>query len=125
LNYVGGFLVFLTNIFSPNVKKAFLSHHIPLGILILVVAALAAETGIMELSTEAAKCTYDVTSADTNPASHYSQLLPGCKLANGAGILILLSVVCTLYALIDIRLPNNGRDDKDIHQPLSMGYDKS
>ena len=101
LNYIFGFLIFGTDIFSVAIKRMYLSHHASLGTLLVVLAGLAAETGIMELSTEAAKCGYPLDKPDYNPALHYSELTPGCKLANGAGLMVLLAVACAVFVLLD------------------------
>jgi len=54
-------------------------YHIFLGICALFAAVIAVETGIMELTSELTidenpACSYSVTSADLNPAVHYSDI---------------------------------------------------
>eukprot|EP01038_Epipyxis_sp_PR26KG_P012001 gene12001-16068_t len=119
-NYCLGFLFFLVPNISEKFKIIYKSNHIFLGLFALIAAALAAETGIMELTTELG-CGYTITAGagndthvvpDINPASHYHLLTTGCKVANGAGVFILLTVFFALYSLIDIgEVENQAKQD--------------
>mmetsp|Transcript_9291 Transcript_9291/g.13902 ORF Transcript_9291/g.13902 Transcript_9291/m.13902 type:complete len:227 (+) Transcript_9291:155-835(+) len=79
-NYILGFtsfLLFKTLNIAEEIKAALMPYHIFLGICALFAAVIAVETGIMELSSELTidgnpACSYSVTSADMNPAVHYS-----------------------------------------------------
>ena len=102
-NYILGIMVFFWNVFGDRGKAFFLDHHISLGIILVVMAGIVAESGLADLSTPL--CSYPVTSPDINPIEHFKDLSSGCKTANTAGLFILLTVICTLYAIIDIRSP--------------------
>lgn len=75
-------------------------NHVFLGTLSFVIAAMAAATGVMELTTELGICYYDVSSPDINPAENYHLLPIGCRLGNGVGIMVLITVLLVLYTLI-------------------------
>lgn len=98
-NYILAFFHFLVPVVSDDARKAFRPNHVFLGLFTLFVAAMAVETGINEKSTFLG-CGYAVTSADWNPAENYDELSDGCKLANGIGIMVLLSVFLCAYALL-------------------------
>lgn len=99
-NYVLGFWYFLTTLLTtPADRKSYLKIHTFLGFLGCVIAVMAAEVGIMEVMTETCENGYTVTSADLDPAANYHLLSLGCQVANGAGILFLLAVVCFIAAL--------------------------
>jgi hypothetical protein len=102
LNYVGGlahFLLFETIGISAETKAWYLPNHVFIGLFTFFVATMAVETGIMELSTELG-CGYDVTQADLDPAIHYDELQSGCKVANGVGIMAILTCFLAFYAVI-------------------------
>ncbi len=100
-NYLLGILHFLVPSVSVEHRKSYMPNHVFLGTLSFVVAAMAAETGIMELTAELpAGCYYDVTEPDVNPAENYHLLPAGCRLGNGIGIMILITVILVLYTLI-------------------------
>ena len=102
LNYLMGLVYFLFGVLSDESKRSFKPFHIALGWILLLMIGLAAETGIMELSAESFQCGYDLTAPDTNPAQFYTSLTMGCRLANAAGLAILLTLVCIVYSLIDL-----------------------
>jgi hypothetical protein len=108
LNYLLGMLFFLTDIFSDEMKAWAVQQHRPLGLAIFILATLAASTGTMELSSESSVCNYDLSSPDNDPASHYKDLTDGCKLANGASLMIILTCVCAVYALLDLKPSRDG-----------------
>lgn len=99
-NYVFGLLMYFVpcQSITATIKKSFLPYHIYIGSLSLLLSVCAAETGIMELFGEIG-CSYDVSSADLNPAANYHKLSIGCQLANGAGILIIISLILAMFAL--------------------------
>lgn len=98
-NYIGGLIGFLLSLISEDMKKIYMSYHVYFGIMALMIGALAAETGIMELSVESG-CGYSVSSPDINPAENYHKLQEGCRVANGAGLTILTAILLAFYALI-------------------------
>jgi hypothetical protein len=84
---------------------------------------MAVATGIMELTST---CYYDVTSPDVNPAEHYHELSGGCKLANGIGVMVVLTLFLVAYALLDINnrsaLSESAADEdhkSDLRHPLT------
>jgi hypothetical protein len=100
INYIGGlahFLLFQTIGISPEFKALYLPKHVFFGLFTFFMAAMAVETGIMEISTELG-CGYDVTHADMNPAKHYHKLQSGCKVANGLGVMVILTCIFAFYA---------------------------
>lgn len=99
-NYFLGIWHFLssTKWVPSSMRKSYMPYHIYLGSAALAISALAVESGIMELFTELG-CSYSVTSPDLDPASNYHKLHAGCKIANGVGVLVALSVVLTFFAL--------------------------
>ena len=110
--YGQNFFLGLYHFFVSGVTKAsrqrYMPIHVFLGILAFVIAFMAAETGIMELSTELG-CGYETDKSDLNPAANYDRLTEGCRLANGVGMMLLVTLCLTLYALIG----NNDAVDHD------------
>ena len=98
-NYLLGGFFFLTSYMSVDMKKLFKPNHIYIGVFTLFAAAMAAEAGIMELATEVG-CHYGVTRADWNPAQNYHKLPDACKLSNGIGLMIFITVLFAGYALL-------------------------
>lgn len=108
-NYVLGLWYFVSPFFSTPVDcKNYRTIHIFLGGLGVTLAAMAIEVGIMEVMTENCENGYTVTSADWNPAANYHLLSLGCQVANGAGILFLLAIVCCITALYQFRDYSSG-----------------
>jgi len=101
-NYVLGFWYFVSSYFTTD-RKGYLTLHKFFGGLGVVLAVMAAEVGIMELTAEVCENGYTVTSADLNPAANYHLLSLGCQIANGAGIMFLLAIVCCFAALYSFR----------------------
>ena len=44
-------------------------------------------------------CGYAVTSKDSNPAQNYTELPEGCRLSNGIGMVVYVTVILVLYSL--------------------------
>lgn len=99
LNYILGAFHFLSGFVSDEMKAIFKPNHIFFGVFTLFTAVIAIESGLAELTTKK-NCFYTVSDADLNPTEHYHNLTDGCKLANGIGIMILLSIFFAAYALI-------------------------
>lgn len=105
-NYLLGAYHFLSSLQSVPVesRKEYMPVHIFLGTFAFILSIMAVLAGIMELFAEnPAGCYYTTTEADTNPASHYHELPYGCKLANGAGVMVLLVAIFGLFALFNFR----------------------
>ena len=103
-NYLLGIYHFLSSLEAVTVeaRKEYMPMHIFLGTMSLILAFMTVETGIMELTTEL-QCYYEVSEPDNNPASNYHLLKYGCKLANGAGVMVMLVAVFGLFALYNFR----------------------
>jgi hypothetical protein len=96
--YILAFLIFGLKL-SPSSAKWFKPNHIFIGVFTLFAAVFAVESGLTELTTKLS-CSYDVTSADWNPANNYHKLTNGCQLANGIGIMVFITALFAAYALI-------------------------
>jgi hypothetical protein len=55
-------------------------------------------------------CGYTVTEKDQNPSEHYDDIPDGCKLSNGLGIVVLLTLV---FTLIGISRDEDSQDKND------------
>jgi hypothetical protein len=64
---------------------------------------LSIVAGIMDLERELGVCEYAVSSPDLNPAGNYLKLPLGCRIANAAGVMVMLAALTGLYALYDLR----------------------
>jgi hypothetical protein len=98
-NYIMGFVHFLTSMASPEMRANFKPNHVFFGIFSLFLSTIAVLTGITEKSTFLG-CGYPAHSADWNPATRYHNLPDGCKLANGIGIMVLVTVFLCAFALL-------------------------
>jgi hypothetical protein len=97
-NYVLGALHFLTDKFPSDMKKLYMPYHMFLGELAYLTGLAAIETGIMEKVTFM-ECGYTVTEPDYNPAEHYLDIPPGCRLGQGIGVIVLLLASAALFVL--------------------------
>ncbi|KAJ1390441.1 eukaryotic cytochrome b561-domain-containing protein [Ochromonadaceae sp. CCMP2298] len=100
LNYLLGLMHFLPqcSVVGAAQKSAYMPYHLFLGMFSLFAAVFAVETGLMELLTELG-CSYDVTSADLQPVQHYHLLSEGCRLGNGIGVVVLVTVMLASFAI--------------------------
>mmetsp|Transcript_21967 Transcript_21967/g.36793 ORF Transcript_21967/g.36793 Transcript_21967/m.36793 type:complete len:298 (-) Transcript_21967:412-1305(-) len=102
-NFIVGVMYFLVPmfvpIFSERIKAFARMNHMFIGVMALLVAMAAIESGMSELTAKK-DCTYVVSSADWNPAGRYHQLSLGCQTANGIAILVLLAAFLAAYVLI-------------------------
>lgn len=103
LNYLLAGLTFYGGVFGDRGKAYFIHHHMTLGIILVVMVGIVAESGLSDLSTPLCAQSYTVTTPDYNPIEHFKDLSSGCKTANTAGIFILLTIILTVYALVDMR----------------------
>jgi cytochrome b-561 len=102
-NFFFGVYHFLSSVQSVPVesRRSYMPFHVFLGFFAFVLSLLAVQTGIAQLTGET--CAYEVDEPDLNPASHYHLLSYGCKLANGAGIMVMLVALFGLFALYNFR----------------------
>eukprot|EP01034_Spumella_vulgaris_P035852 gene35852-44211_t len=101
--------------------------HIFLGLFSFVAACMAAATGIMEMTSDPSSmaCYYDLTQPDVNPAQNYQELSGGCRLANGIGVMVVLTLFLVVYALLDVNnrsVPATDDDRSEFTQPLKTEY---
>ena len=102
--FLFGFFGFGLGLIPLEMRPMYIPIHISLGIVTLVLVAAAVESGIAELVGLDNICwtDYSLTTADTNPAENYSKHSKGCRLANGTAILVLFTLIFTLFALVDV-----------------------
>mmetsp|Transcript_4553 Transcript_4553/g.6233 ORF Transcript_4553/g.6233 Transcript_4553/m.6233 type:complete len:276 (-) Transcript_4553:148-975(-) len=102
--FLFGLLGFGFGLIPLELRPKYIGLHVSFGIITLVLVVASMESGIAELMGLDSICwpDYTVTSADTNPAANYSKHSFGCRLGNGAAILVLLTVMFTMHALIDV-----------------------
>ncbi|CAM9685337.1 unnamed protein product, partial [Laminaria digitata] len=105
-NYVGGFFAFFTGVAPQAVKKEYMPRHVFIGIFTYFAAAFTCVLGIQDKNS-ALGCGYSITltEPDYNPAAHYWDLYAGCRLSNGLGVVIILTCLCSTYAVMDVRRP--------------------
>jgi uncharacterized membrane protein len=96
-NYFFGLFYFILPK-AAELRKQYMPSHLFLGLFALITACMAAVTGVMEKSTN---CYYAVDYPDYNSAANYGQLSWGCRLGNGVGIMVLLTLFLTVFALMD------------------------
>jgi hypothetical protein len=103
-NYLFGAYHFLSSVERVPVedRKEYMPIHVYLGSFSFILSLIAVSTGIMGLYAEVG-CGYEVTSPDTNPASNYHELAYGCRVANGAGVMVILVALFGGFALFNFR----------------------
>jgi hypothetical protein len=117
-NYLVGFSAFLIKeLWGIQSKIAYMPYHQFLGGFSLIASAIAMETGIMELFAEF-QCGYTVSEPDTNPSSNYHLLANGCIVMNGMSVMILLTLLFTLFALVNFPREASGKQ-RDSSMELS------
>jgi len=104
-NYVLGFAHFVTR--HLDGAKQYLPSHLKLGLCALMMSTAAVVSGISQMK----PCNYVVTSPDTNPASHYSDMSPGCKKLQGGGVCVVVAVILSFFALIPDKPEKNASED--------------
>ncbi len=118
-NYVMGLLHYTTQHMPLELKKRYMPYHTYVGEVAYFVAFAAVETGIMEKNTFAPSCKYEIDEKDYNPAEHYMDIPPGCRLSNGIGILILSLMICVSFVLQNRFLSTDKKfDDQESQRPL-------
>jgi hypothetical protein len=99
LNYFLGLTFFLVDIVRTEWKLWFKPYHTFIGVMAFFFGAMAALSGISEKCTFL-NCSYSVTSTDSHFGQNYHLLPAGCRLANGIGMMVLLTVLTMAYALL-------------------------
>ena len=107
--YVLGVYLFFYDMADPDMREAYIPFFAWLDIVVYVSACFTAETGIVEKNTELG-CTYNVTEISDynaeNPSLYYEDLPSGCRVSSGLGIVILFMCACTVYAALELKLPD-------------------
>lgn len=111
-NYFLGLSFFALNCFSDDSKRAYMPLHTFAGLLALVLVFMAVETGIMDLSRELG-CDVHVSEKNLDPASTYHRLQEGCRVGNGAGVLVMATALLGLFAMYDFRARNSEQSQSD------------
>ena len=105
---LGGYLFFYEQA-DPDMREAYIPFFAWLDIVVYVSACFTAEMGIVEKNTELG-CTYNVTEIknynSADPAIYYEDLPAGCRISSGLGIVILFMCACTVYAALELKLPD-------------------
>ncbi len=102
-NYVLGMVAFLLKLVGADMRKQYLPSHMYLGIISLLMTLCAIQTG---LTNQLASCAYRVSSPDVNPASNYHLLPLGCRIGNGISVTVLIALLLTVLAVLDVPKPN-------------------
>lgn len=117
-NYVLGFIAYFLQLFSLDLRKDYMPSHVKLGLFSLMLSLAAVVSGIMDLGGgEYGICQYEISSPDTNPAVHYHELPPGCRLLNAFGLIVVLAVLCTFFAVTDV-YPRPAPPKDNFSEPL-------
>ena len=85
-------------------RRGYYPMHIFVGIFTYFVANFTILTGITQKNFDL-ECWYSLNwhTKDYNPAEHYLDIPEGCRYSNGLGTCVFLTVLCTTYALMDMR----------------------
>jgi hypothetical protein len=85
-------------------RRAYHPMHVVVGIFTYFTANFTIETGIAQKN-YSNKCWYALNwyTKDYNPAVHFGDIPAGCRYSNGLGVCVFLTLVCTSYALMDMR----------------------
>ena len=106
--YILGAYLFFYESADIDMREAYIPFFAFLDIFVYVSASFTAESGIVELNTSLG-CAYNQTSISDfragDPALYYSDLPTGCRVSSGLGIVILVLCMCTVYAALELRLP--------------------
>jgi cytochrome b-561 len=105
--YVLGIYLFFVDS-DTDMREAYIPLFAYLDIFIYVSACFTAEAGIVEKNTQLG-CTYNITTIHNfnaeDPAIYYTDLSSGCRISSGLGIVILFMCLCTVYAALELKLP--------------------
>lgn len=108
--YILGFFFFLSGTQSNELRRAYLPSHLSIGLFALCLSLGAALAGITEMDA----CSYTVTTIDANPASHYQDdMNSACKIVQGAGICMIVSVLLAFYTLIPAKQKVGDKEYED------------
>jgi cytochrome b-561 len=107
--YILGIYLFFYEGADIDMREAYIPFFAWLDIIVYVSACFTAEMGIVEKNTELG-CTYNTTEIsnynNADPSIYYSDLPSGCRVSSGLGIVILFLCLCTVYAALELKLPD-------------------
>lgn len=83
---------------SPQRRAMMLTYHRYLGPCIYIITGTTILLGIQEKEGFVG-CSYQVTTPDYNPLIHYFDIPLACRISHGLGLVVLLMMVSTTYAL--------------------------
>jgi len=101
MNYLGGIGILGLPYASEQVRALYVKYHRLFGRMFLIASTTAIISGIMD-ETGRLDCEPVVTHRNTDPASTYDHVYLGCKLANGAGILVLIASLCAFFTISNV-----------------------
>jgi Eukaryotic cytochrome b561 len=105
-NWLIGLISFGLGDFIPlHWKKKYLPSHRFLGIVGFFLAPVVMETGIAQKSwlDGTFGCMYSISNSgqQDNPGAHYDSIAPGCRVAYGVGLMVILNTFLAVFALWD------------------------
>jgi cytochrome b-561 len=102
--YFAGFWHFFFPGSRMETRRNYYPMHVVVGIFTYFTANFTIETGIAQQN-YSNKCWYSLNwyTKDYNPATHYTSIPLGCRYSNGLGLCVFFTVICTTYALMDMK----------------------
>ena len=97
-NFLLGFFHFVLPITSMEWKMRYMYAHKFLGLLALFAAVATVTTGVINY-VSILGCNYPEDPVEDNPASYYTSIPQGCRIANGLGITFLLTVILVTISI--------------------------
>jgi hypothetical protein len=85
-------------------RRGYHPMHVVVGIFSYLTSNFTIITGIVQKN-YSLECWYTMNwyTKDYNPAKYFTMIPLGCRYSNGTGFLVLLTVLCTSYACMDMR----------------------
>jgi cytochrome b ascorbate-dependent protein 3 len=101
-NYLLGFSTFMLPYASVQIRYFYAKYHRQFGRMFLIASTAAICTGIMDIMLDLS-CEPEVSHRDVNTGKVYFDSVPlGCRMVNGAGILVLIASLCALYSVSNV-----------------------
>lgn len=119
LNFILGLFHYMMPNTDIVLKQKFMPTHVFLGTFLLFAVLAAVESGIMYVNSG---CYYQPSKADLNPAENYSKLSDGCILGNNIGIMVLISVFYTFYAMFRFGAAKSDRSGENDGKHLDLQF---
>ena len=124
--YSVGLITFLAPNVAAWLKKEILPNHVLLGIAVYVMGGAGIVSGASQEALAKLMCdyyknmedrdyfdddaswlknsSYTLTERDANPAEHYHLLPDGCKVISGVALCAGMTVLCTVFAVLSIKV---------------------